>query len=113
MEGECLTHALRPQRSELDCWTPTFEPPRPVIGRFRPTVAFGRGVRCRRARQQPQARDGPESHPRELTQTDTLTGLKNRRALNVALENEWDRLQRNDRLGSLHSERRLRYGAPL
>ncbi|MFX8114472.1 GGDEF domain-containing protein, partial [Acinetobacter baumannii] len=37
-----------------------------------------------------------ESHLRELTQTDPLTGLKNRRALDVALENEWDRLQRND-----------------
>ncbi|MCP1172513.1 sensor domain-containing diguanylate cyclase [Ralstonia chuxiongensis] len=37
-----------------------------------------------------------ENHLRELTQTDPLTGLKNRRALNVALENEWDRLQRND-----------------
>ncbi|MEE2979510.1 MAG: GGDEF domain-containing protein [Pseudomonadota bacterium] len=37
-----------------------------------------------------------ENHLRELTQTDPLTGLKNRRALDVALENEWDRLQRND-----------------
>ncbi|TXD57340.1 GGDEF domain-containing protein [Ralstonia sp. TCR112] len=37
-----------------------------------------------------------ETHLRELTQTDPLTGLKNRRALDVALENEWDRLQRND-----------------
>lgn len=37
-----------------------------------------------------------ESHLRELTQTDPLTGLKNRRALDIALENEWDRLQRND-----------------
>jgi len=35
----------------------------------------------------------------ELTQTDPLTGLKNRRALDNALENEWERLQRSD--GSL------------
>lgn len=32
----------------------------------------------------------------ELTQTDPLTGLKNRRALDEALENEWGRLERND-----------------
>ena len=32
----------------------------------------------------------------ELTQTDPLTGLKNRRALDEVLQNEWDRLQRND-----------------
>ncbi|WP_114811559.1 sensor domain-containing diguanylate cyclase [Paraburkholderia kururiensis] len=32
----------------------------------------------------------------ELTQTDSLTGLKNRRALDDVLENEWERLQRND-----------------
>ncbi|MEX3916140.1 diguanylate cyclase [Paraburkholderia sp. BR10872] len=32
----------------------------------------------------------------ELTQTDALTGLKNRRALDEALQNEWERLQRND-----------------
>jgi diguanylate cyclase (GGDEF)-like protein len=32
----------------------------------------------------------------DLTQTDALTGLKNRRALDEALENEWGRLQRND-----------------
>ncbi|WP_042300282.1 GGDEF domain-containing protein [Paraburkholderia kururiensis] len=32
----------------------------------------------------------------ELTQTDSLTGLKNRRALDEVLENEWERLQRND-----------------
>ncbi|VVE90359.1 sensor domain-containing diguanylate cyclase [Pandoraea bronchicola] len=32
----------------------------------------------------------------ELTQTDALTGLKNRRALDEVLENEWGRLQRND-----------------
>ncbi len=31
-----------------------------------------------------------------LTQTDALTGLKNRRALDEVLENEWGRLQRND-----------------
>ncbi|HEM7874438.1 TPA: GGDEF domain-containing protein [Burkholderia contaminans] len=37
-----------------------------------------------------------ESHLRELTHTDPLTGLKNRRALAQTLENEWDRLQRND-----------------
>ncbi len=37
-----------------------------------------------------------EHHLRELTQTDPLTGLKNRRALDVTLENEWDRLQRRD-----------------
>jgi len=36
-----------------------------------------------------------EQHLRELTQTDSLTGLKNRRALDAALENEWDRLQRS------------------
>lgn len=36
-----------------------------------------------------------EGHLRELTQTDPLTGLKNRRALDEALESEWDRLQRN------------------
>lgn len=36
-----------------------------------------------------------EEHLRELTQTDPLTGLKNRRALDAALENEWDRLQRS------------------
>jgi diguanylate cyclase (GGDEF)-like protein len=36
---------------------------------------------------------------RELTQTDPLTGLKNRRALDHVLENEWGRLQRSD--GSL------------
>ncbi|NVM92595.1 diguanylate cyclase (GGDEF)-like protein [Variovorax sp. SG517] len=36
-----------------------------------------------------------EEHLRELTQTDSLTGLKNRRALDAALENEWDRLQRS------------------
>jgi diguanylate cyclase (GGDEF)-like protein len=35
----------------------------------------------------------------ELTQTDPLTGLKNRRALDNVLENEWERLQRGD--GSL------------
>ena len=32
----------------------------------------------------------------ELTQTDALTGLKNRRALDEVLENEWGRLQRHD-----------------
>ncbi|PMS16156.1 hypothetical protein C0Z18_24510 [Trinickia dabaoshanensis] len=32
----------------------------------------------------------------ELTQTDALTGLKNRRALDEVLDNEWNRLQRND-----------------
>lgn len=32
----------------------------------------------------------------ELTQTDALTGLKNRRALDEVLENEWSRLQRSD-----------------
>ncbi|VVD88424.1 diguanylate cyclase [Pandoraea communis] len=32
----------------------------------------------------------------ELTQTDALTGLKNRRALDEILENEWARLQRHD-----------------
>lgn len=32
----------------------------------------------------------------ELTQTDALTGLKNRRALDEMLENEWARLQRHD-----------------
>lgn len=32
----------------------------------------------------------------ELTQTDALTGLKNRRALDEVLENEWSRLQRHD-----------------
>ena len=37
-----------------------------------------------------------EQHLRELTQTDSLTGLKNRRALDLALESEWDRLQRSD-----------------
>ncbi|ASW00901.1 GGDEF domain-containing protein [Paraburkholderia aromaticivorans] len=31
-----------------------------------------------------------------LTQTDSLTGLKNRRALDEFLENEWGRLKRND-----------------
>lgn len=36
---------------------------------------------------------------KELTQTDPLTGLKNRRALDDALESEWGRLQRSD--GSL------------
>lgn len=36
---------------------------------------------------------------KELTQTDPLTGLKNRRALDHALENEWGRLQRGN--GSL------------
>ncbi|WP_439893906.1 diguanylate cyclase (plasmid) [Ralstonia sp. 25C] len=36
-----------------------------------------------------------EHHLRELTQIDALTGLKNRRALDTALDNEWDRLQRN------------------
>lgn len=35
----------------------------------------------------------------ELTQTDPLTGLRNRRALDEVLENEWRRLQRGD--GSL------------
>ncbi|MGY4730641.1 diguanylate cyclase [Burkholderia pyrrocinia] len=37
-----------------------------------------------------------ESHLKELTHTDPLTGLKNRRALDQTLENEWHRLQRND-----------------
>ncbi|WP_176057632.1 sensor domain-containing diguanylate cyclase [Paraburkholderia sp. BCC1876] len=32
----------------------------------------------------------------ELTQTDPLTGIKNRRALDEFLENEWERLRRND-----------------
>ncbi|AOJ04846.1 MULTISPECIES: sensor domain-containing diguanylate cyclase [Burkholderia] len=32
----------------------------------------------------------------ELSQTDPLTGLKNRRALDHALQNEWERLQRNE-----------------
>jgi diguanylate cyclase (GGDEF)-like protein len=32
----------------------------------------------------------------ELTQTDALTGLKNRRALDEVLENEWGRLQRSE-----------------
>jgi diguanylate cyclase (GGDEF)-like protein len=32
----------------------------------------------------------------ELTQTDPLTGVKNRRALDEFLENEWERLRRND-----------------
>ncbi|PQV44246.1 diguanylate cyclase [Paraburkholderia sp. BL21I4N1] len=32
----------------------------------------------------------------ELTQTDPLTGVKNRRALDEFLENEWERLHRND-----------------
>jgi len=36
-----------------------------------------------------------EHHLRELTQIDALTGLKNRRALDTVLDNEWDRLQRN------------------
>ena len=35
----------------------------------------------------------------ELTRTDPLTGLRNRRALDEVLENEWGRLQRSD--GSL------------
>ncbi|MGM3276689.1 diguanylate cyclase [Ralstonia sp. 24A2] len=42
-----------------------------------------------------RGRVAAENHLRELTQTDPLTGLKNRRALDVVLENEWDRLQRN------------------
>ncbi|MFL9869839.1 diguanylate cyclase [Paraburkholderia fungorum] len=37
----------------------------------------------------------------ELTQTDSLTGLKNRRALDEVLENEWGRLQRSDGFLSL------------
>ncbi|MBR8356445.1 GGDEF domain-containing protein [Burkholderia vietnamiensis] len=37
-----------------------------------------------------------ESHLKELTRTDPLTGLKNRRALDRTLDNEWHRLQRND-----------------
>ncbi|KWO42455.1 hypothetical protein WT97_02180 [Burkholderia sp. MSMB1459WGS] len=32
----------------------------------------------------------------ELTQTDPLTGLQNRRALDEVLRNEWERLQRNE-----------------
>uniref|UniRef100_E1TGV5 diguanylate cyclase n=1 Tax=Burkholderia sp. (strain CCGE1003) TaxID=640512 RepID=E1TGV5_BURSG len=32
----------------------------------------------------------------ELTQTDSLTGLKNRRALDEVLRNEWERLERNE-----------------
>lgn len=32
----------------------------------------------------------------QLTQIDSLTGLKNRRALDEVLDNEWGRLQRND-----------------
>jgi len=37
-----------------------------------------------------------EHRLRELTQTDPLTGLKNRRALDDTLDNEWERLQRNN-----------------
>lgn len=37
-----------------------------------------------------------QQHLMELTQTDSLTGLKNRRALSAALESEWARLQRSD-----------------
>lgn len=37
-----------------------------------------------------------ERHLRELTHTDPLTGLKNRRALDSTLDIEWDRLQRSD-----------------
>ncbi|CAG2139302.1 sensor domain-containing diguanylate cyclase [Cupriavidus plantarum] len=37
-----------------------------------------------------------QDHLMELTQTDSLTGLRNRRALSTALESEWARLQRDD-----------------